>query len=209
MAHIGKRVAARQSGWDRPVRGPGDLGGLFVWRDMKADITLQGKRVRLRPLGEADLERFWKMIQEPEVFPWWGNDTREDLNEYLTDQENVIWAIEQGSEMIGVIQYYEEKEEDYRHAGMDILIDTSHQGQGLGSEALAVVARYLFEDKGHHRLIIDPAAANERAMASYKKVGFKPVGIMRKAEKDPRTKEWRDALLMDMLKGELNEELLK
>jgi aminoglycoside 6'-N-acetyltransferase len=176
---------------------------------MKADITLQGKRVSLRPLEEADLERFWEMIQEPEVFPWWGNDTREDLHEYLTDQENVIWAIEQGSEMIGVIQYYEEKEEDYRHAGMDILIDTSHQGQGLGSEALAVVARYLFEDKGHHRLIIDPAVANERAMASYKKVGFKPVGIMRKAEKDPRTKEWRDALLMDMLKGELNEELLK
>ena len=54
----------------------------------------------------------------------------------------------------------------------------------------------------YHRITIDPALANERAIAAYKKVGFKPVGVMRRYEL-ARDGEWRDALLMDLLADEL------
>jgi hypothetical protein len=45
------------------------------------------------------------------------------------------------------------------HAGIDIYLDSRFQGQGAGREAVALLARYLFEWRGHHRLTIDPAAA--------------------------------------------------
>ena len=59
------------------------------------------------------------------------------------------------------------------------------QGRGLGREMLQLGAEWLIEAKGHHRLIIDPAAGNARAIATYTAVGFKPVGVMRRYERGP------------------------
>jgi aminoglycoside 6'-N-acetyltransferase len=75
-------------------------------------------------------------------------------------------------------------------------------GKGLGSDTLRTLARYLFEDRGHHRLTIDPALTNERAIGAYKKVGFKPIGIAREYEMGADG-TFHDNLLMDMLVGEL------
>jgi aminoglycoside 6'-N-acetyltransferase len=62
--------------------------------------------------------------------------------------------------------------------------------------------RHMFEERGHHRATIDPAIENERAIRSYERVGFKRVGVMRKAERAPDGR-WRDALVMDLLAEEL------
>jgi aminoglycoside 6'-N-acetyltransferase len=32
-------------------------------------------------------------------------------------------------------------------------------------------------DRGHHRLVIDPAADNERAIRCYERVGFRRIGV--------------------------------
>jgi aminoglycoside 6'-N-acetyltransferase len=57
------------------------------------------------------------------------------------------------------------------------------------------------DDKGFHRLVIDPAADNVAAIRCYEKVGFKPVGIMRQYERDDHG--WHDGLLMDLVAAEL------
>jgi hypothetical protein len=57
-------------------------------------------------------------------------------------------------------------------------------------------------DRGHHRLTIDPAASNARAIAAYAKVGFRPVGIMRQYERGPDG-TWHDGLLMELLREDL------
>jgi aminoglycoside 6'-N-acetyltransferase len=105
-------------------------------------------------------------------------------------------------EVAGLIQYYEEHEPDYRHAGMDIALRSDHHGRGLGREALITLARHLIDVRGHHRLIIDPAAGNARAIATYRRVGFRPVGVMRRYERGPDG-VWHDGLLMDLLPEEL------
>jgi aminoglycoside 6'-N-acetyltransferase len=64
------------------------------------------------------------------------------------------------------------------------------------------MARHLFDDHGHHRLEIDPAVDNHAAIACYTKVGFRPVGIRRQSERGSDG-VWHDALLMDLLAGEL------
>ncbi|HEY6014551.1 MAG TPA: GNAT family protein, partial [Candidatus Limnocylindrales bacterium] len=76
---------------------------------------------------------------------------------------------------------------------------------GLGPDAIRTLARQLFERERHHRLTIDPAIDNERAIRAYARVGFKPVGRMRRYQRFPDG-TWRDALLMDLLADELVED---
>jgi aminoglycoside 6'-N-acetyltransferase len=165
--------------------------------------TLRGERVTLRPITESDVPRLAEIAAEPEVARWWLGLTEQDLREKTgPDEEGLVYVIEENGEVIGLVEAGEENEPDYRHANIDIFVATDRQGQGLGPEAIRVLARHLFDELGHHRLTIDPAAANERAIRAYERVGFRPVGVMREYERDDDG-TWQDGLLMDLLAGEL------
>lgn len=169
-----------------------------------AHPTLRGERVVLRPVGEADRVRLREILGEPSVARWWGLPGQGDpTEEWLTaTEESVGFVIEVDDRIVGSIQYSEETDPDYRHAGLDLFLDTAHQGRGLGREAIRTLARHLFEARGHHRLIIDPAAANVAAIRAYEAVGFRPVGVMRAYERGPDG-TFHDGLLMEMLRDEL------
>jgi len=66
------------------------------------------------------------------------------------------------------------------------------------------MARHLVRDRGHHRVVIDPVAHNERAIRAYEKVGFRRVGIMREYQREPDG-SWSDGLLLDLLARELDD----
>jgi aminoglycoside 6'-N-acetyltransferase len=66
---------------------------------------------------------------------------------------------------------------------------------------LRTLTAFLLHERGHHRLTIDPAAHNARAIATYAKLGFKPVGRMRQYERG-LDGTFHDGLLMDLLKDE-------
>jgi aminoglycoside 6'-N-acetyltransferase len=163
--------------------------------------TLRGQRVVLRPLADVDRARLRAILAEPEVARWWGLGGAGSA-ESEPDDDEVQLAIEVDAEVVGAIQYAEEDDPDYRHASIDIFLTTRAQGHGIGPDAIRTLARYLFDQRGHHRLTIDPAASNARAIAAYAKVGFRPVGIMRQYERGPDG-TWHDGLLMDLLRPEL------
>ncbi len=165
---------------------------------------LLGPRVVLRTGTDDDAAELHRIRCEPSVARWWGSaDPEEKMAAELRGEgEEVLFVIEVDSEVAGSIQYSEENEPDYRHAGIDIYLAARFQGGGLGTEAIAVLAAHLIDDRGHHRLTIDPAVANVRAIRSYERVGFRTVGVMRSYERAPDG-IWRDALLMDLLDGEL------
>jgi aminoglycoside 6'-N-acetyltransferase len=165
-------------------------------------VILRGPRVTLRPTTSDDIERLRAIRNEPEVSRWWGILEPGELEEFVT--EGTTFAIEVDGEVIGAIQYAEEQDPMYRHAGIDIYLTGAQHRQGYGSEAVRVLARYLIEERGHHRLTIDPAAGNAAAIAAYAKVGFRPVGVMRSYERGPDG-TWHDGLLMDLLANELVE----
>jgi aminoglycoside 6'-N-acetyltransferase len=132
--------------------------------------TLHGERVTLRPVGAEDADRFLEILREPKVERWWGvHDAERVRDDLIENSDDVVFAIEVDGDVIGAVQYSEELTPDYRHAGMDIFLTTSRHGQGLGSEALRVLARYLFDERGHHRLTIDPAVDNVRAIRAYER----------------------------------------
>lgn len=165
--------------------------------------TLRGERVTLRPLVESDRPRLVEILKEPDVARWFGTESPEEsADEFVSDPEVTGFAIEAEGALVGVIGFHEEKTPDYRHAGMDLFLATGSQNRGLGREALRLLARHLFEERGHHRLVIDPAASNARAIRAYEAVGFKPVGIMRMYERGADG-AFHDGLLMDLLADEL------
>jgi aminoglycoside 6'-N-acetyltransferase len=165
--------------------------------------TLRGERVTLRPITVADIPRLAEIAAEPEVAHWWLGLTEDDLREKAGPQEDaMVFVIEEGGEVVGLVEAGEENEPDYRHASIDIFVTAARRGQGLGADAIRTLARHLFDDRGHHRITIDPAATNERAIRVYERVGFKRVGIMRDYERGVDG-EWHDGLLLDLLRDEL------
>jgi aminoglycoside 6'-N-acetyltransferase len=168
-------------------------------------MELQGERVVLRPLGEADVERLVELGADPEVARWWPGLTHDHvLAKARGEDEGVtVFAIVADGDVAGVIQFYEETDEEFRHAGLDLFLGTPFQDRGLGTDAVRTMARHLVRERGHHRLIIDPAADNERAIRCYEKVGFRRVGIMREYWRDPDGVQ-RDGLLLDLLASELD-----
>jgi aminoglycoside 6'-N-acetyltransferase len=169
--------------------------------------TLTDGRVTLRPLQERDAEALAAMTEHPSVRAWWGSEesaSRSPAGFAEEARDEIAFAIEVDGELGGWLGFTEELEPDYRHAGLDILLAAPHQGLGLGPIALRLAARWLIDARGHHRLTIDPARANARAIRAYESIGFRPVGILREYERGPDG-AWQDGLLMDMLAHELTE----
>ncbi|MGI8984995.1 MAG: GNAT family N-acetyltransferase [Acidimicrobiales bacterium] len=166
------------------------------------NARLRGDRVALRPVTSDDVPALAAFFAVPEVAQWWPGENEERLRSALEDEDGVGLVIEVDGVLIGYIQYFEETDPEYRHAGIDITLHPDWCNRGLGTEALRTLCRHLFEDLGHHRITIDPSAANTRAIASYRKVGFRDVGIMRRYER-ANDGTWRDSLLMDLLAEEL------
>jgi aminoglycoside 6'-N-acetyltransferase len=167
-------------------------------------IELRGERVLLRPAAPDDAERLAEILATPEVARWWGPYDLDRVRAEMTVpfEDELTYVVELDGEVIGLIQQWEEREPQYRHAGIDISLHPDWHGRGLGTDAVRTLARHLFDDLGHHRITIDPAAHNERAIASYRKVGFRPVGVMRQYEQSPDG-TWHDGLLMDLLPEDL------
>jgi aminoglycoside 6'-N-acetyltransferase len=164
---------------------------------------LRGDRVVLRRMTLADVARMAEIQAQPSVARSWGPPTEVDLHEKADGTEGVVpFAIELDGEVVGLIEYHEEDDPMYRHAGIDIFLSEHVQGQGLGTDAVRTLALHLVRDRGHHRLTIDPAADNLPAIRAYEKAGFRRVGVMRQYERLPGG-EWHDGLLMDLLADEL------
>lgn len=165
--------------------------------------VLRGRHVVLRPAELDDVDRLTEIRSTPEVHDrWGGDDVRAEVLDDLADDETHPYVVEVHGTVLGVVQWSEEPTPMYRHASIDIFLDPAVHGRGLGSDAVATLARHLVDDLGHRRLVIDPATDNAAAIACYRKVGFRPVGVMRRYERAPDG-SWHDGLLMDLLADEL------
>ena len=122
--------------------------------------------------------------------------------EDLAEKGATSYVIELDDRIVGWIQWQAEENPDYRHAGIDIYVDSAVHGRGVGTDAVRTLARHLIVDHGHHRITIDPASDNPAAIRCYTKVGFRPVGVERQSERGSDG-TWHDSLLMDLLADEL------
>ena len=153
-----------------------------------------GDGVVLRPLRDDDEPVVSRILAEPEVSRWWLRQTWERIVEDGT----VSFAIVAGGELAGVIQYLEELDPDYHGAGVDLFVSDRFAGRRVGRRALQAVVDHLVRERGHHRITVDPAADNARAIHVYEALGFRRVGVMRAYERGVDG-SWHDGLLMELV----------
>jgi aminoglycoside 6'-N-acetyltransferase len=151
----------------------------------------------LRPLAAGDEAELRRIHETPEVARWWGRP--EEGFPFTDEPESTRFTIEVDGRVAGLAQYCEETEPRYRHASIDLFLDPALHNRGIGEEAVREVVRILVEERGHHRITIDPATGNAAAIRAYEKAGFKPVGVMRRYERDVGGDAWHDGLLMELL----------
>ena len=149
---------------------------------------LRGRAVTLRTASAADVQRLAAIRATPEVRARWAGDDldRRDRSSRSTTPTSHYLAIELDGVVVGAIQWSEEDDPMYRHAGIDIFVDPSVHGRGVGADAVRTLCTHLIDDVGHHRLVIDPAADNVAAIRCYAKVGFRPVGVHAPVRAGPR-----------------------
>ncbi|MEI6451112.1 MAG: GNAT family protein [Actinomycetes bacterium] len=162
-----------------------------------APPVLRGRLVSLRPAAVVDGPALLAILDQPEVAEWWRRDEWERLDE----SDAVTFAIVLDGAVVGCIQYNEETDPDYFSAALDIFVSAPVHGRGVGGDAMRTLLAWLIDERGHHRLTVDPAAANARAIHVYEKLGFRPVGVLREYER-VADGSWRDALLMELPAGD-------
>jgi aminoglycoside 6'-N-acetyltransferase len=167
-------------------------------------MELPGNAVVLTPVTVEHVAELTRIRRTPEVLRRWG-DVDAEPGWPFDDPDAVCYTILFEGKVVGMVQYTEENTPQYRHAGIDIFLESGVHGRGLGRDAVRVLARHLVRDRGHHRLVIDPAADNVAAIHCYAAVGFRPVGVMREYERDGDGASWHDGLLMELLARELDD----
>jgi aminoglycoside 6'-N-acetyltransferase len=152
--------------------------------------------IDLQRLDVAHVAALRRLHAQPGVSRWWGPMERDFP---FDEAESTRFAIVVDGEVAGLVQYGEERWEDNRHAWIDIFVGDDFAGRGIGTEVVRRTARMLVEARGHHRITIDPAIDNRAAVRCYEKAGFKRVGTLTRAYREPWSGEWRDELLMELV----------
>lgn len=160
-------------------------------------LELRGERVVLRPLAADDAPALREIRLKPEVVAWW--DSVEEDFPFSDDPDATRFTIHRDGAVAGLIQFGEELEPMYRHAWIDIFVDPEGGRRGTGTDAIVTLVRHLIGDLAHHRVTIDPSLENTAAVGCYEKAGFRRVGVMEAAERDPLSGRWRDALMMELV----------
>jgi aminoglycoside 6'-N-acetyltransferase len=149
-------------------------------------------------LHEEDITPLALLGADRSVSRWFPDLSEADLRERLEPEDDAAYfAIEEDGELVGMVQFWEEADPRFRHAAIDLFLGSRAQGRGLGTDVVRTMVRHLIEDRGHHRLTIDPELRNERAIRCYERLGFRRVGVLRRYFLAPDG-TWQDGLLMEL-----------
>lgn len=115
--------------------------------------------------------------------------------------------IEHNEKAVGYIQYYKTDLGEYdvteladfqkyiHPYALDVFIgETDYWNKGIGTEAIKILIKYMFESENADVIFIDPQTWNKRAVRCYEKCGFKAVKIIEKRELHDG--EYKDSLIM-------------
>ena len=165
------------------------------------EVTLTDGDVCVRSPRPSDHEALAELFADPLVERWWGKHDDARIKDLVAGTAEVLgFVIEHDGGIVGWIQVIEEESAAYRHAGLDVATVARVHGTGVPTRALSLVRDWLVGPRGHRRLTTDPAASNDRAVAAYRKIGFRDVGVVRGYERTPDG-SFHDALLMEYVVG--------
>ncbi|HEY8178921.1 MAG TPA: GNAT family protein [Candidatus Limnocylindria bacterium] len=172
---------------------------------------VRGQKVWLRPLEEGDLAAYTAGVNDTEVGGWAGFRWPESLDQaraWLERQQEAarrgdvfVYAVcELGDDRFVGTTWLKEVNMIDGSAELAIFMDRDHLGGGWGTDAQRALLAFGFGSLGLERVWLTVDPANDRAVRSYEKVGFRREGLMRNARRGPNGLE--DSLLMAILREE-------
>ena len=175
---------------------------------------LEGKRVRLRSFELSDLDQIMKYWNNIELRNLVGSTdrgpaSRSEEEEFIrrtwkTRQERSAFqfAIETiaDSELIGGVGLFEINWTSRSTTVGISIYNPENWGKGYGKESMNLILDFAFQNLNLNRVELRTFAFNKRAQKCYLKIGFKQVGIRRKACFIDGN--YHDDILMDILKDE-------
>jgi len=175
-------------------------------------VITKGTRVALTPQHRDNVPTYWKWICDPEV-----NAGLTDMgaclpidNEYLWYDNNVAKAGNtsvnfdihevNGMRLVGDCALF-----DIDHAAgtaeLGLIIgEKDCWNQGYATETVALLARYAFDVQALSSVILHVYDFNERAVAAYRRAGFREVGRRRNVRHGARVVQ---EIIMDIVPGKV------
>lgn len=182
---------------------------------MKYFKKLLGEKIYLSPRNTEDVEKFVKWLNDFETTDYIGRSgalvTIEAEKEYLekhTKEEATFGIVElKTDELIGSISL-EDISYINRRATLGVFIgEKESRNKGYGTEAIKLILDYGFNYLNLNNIKLDVMEFNERAIACYKKCGFKEYGRRRKSEFT--NGKYYDRISMDILAEEFKNSYIK
>lgn len=147
----------------------------------------QKGEIYLRPIEVDDTDDIVKWRNSESVkqfFIYQGEFTREGHLNWLETKVKTgeviqfMIVLKESNKAIGSV-FLRDVDMQNKKAEYGVFIgDESARGKGYGSDAARLILRHAFQEAGLHRVYLRAFADNERAIASYEKVGFKKEGLL-------------------------------
>lgn len=169
---------------------------------------LRGENVVLGPLRSEDSDKLFNWINDPDTVrynaPYRPVSIEGHSRWFQTvgsDSSRVLFGIRTAidDQLIGTVQLVG-IHAVHRNAELIIRVgDQLNRGRRLGTEALVLALDFAWRDLNLHRVYLHVFSDNERAIKSYRRVGFQEEGRLREAAFVGGA--WRDILIMGILRN--------
>lgn len=182
---------------------------------MKYFKKLVGDNIYLSPRSVEDAEKYAEWLNDFETTDYTGRSheiiTIEAERKYLEekiDEQSVFAIVEKSNDkLIGTVGLHRVNH-FRRTATLGIFIgDKESRNKGYGTEAIKLILEYGFKYLNLNNIKLDLMEFNERALACYKKCGFKEYGRRRKC--NFINGKYYDTIEMDILAEEFEGDYIR
>jgi ribosomal-protein-alanine N-acetyltransferase len=152
--------------------------------------TLEGSRVILRWIGEADIDALYTIFSNPEVMRYWSTPPLTDregavallqeIHDGFQQRTRLKWGVARRSDnvLLGTVTLVR-FDFTHRRAEVGYILGREHWGHGYINEALRVLLDFVFGVLELHRLEADVDPRNAASIRTLERLGFQREGYLR------------------------------
>jgi RimJ/RimL family protein N-acetyltransferase len=178
---------------------------------------LIGEKCYLSPCSLGDAEKWTEWDNDLEVALPLGGEaytlyslekTRGILDDVIKDQSKIFSIVDLETDQVIGRCLLSKIDQVNRNAMLGIVIgEKDYWGKGYGQEATSLLLDFGFNLLNLNNIMLGTFSFNERALACYRKVGFKEIGRQREAR--IVGDRMFDVILMDILSSEFDSPFVK